>query len=97
MDEHLQRLRRWIRNSTLRQFYTELDARLPKGAYALELEGDTLTVFRLEKSRGLLGIGARSIRRPCLAVVRHNDAIEISPESADPAFVALLAEMMRSR
>jgi hypothetical protein len=97
MDEHLQRLRRWMGRATMRQFYTELQAHLPTDEYELELEGDTLTVFHLEKRRGFLGLGARQVRRPCLQVIHHSDRIEVPEECADPAFVALLAEMLRLR
>lgn len=92
MRDGLKAVRKWASRCTLRQLYTEIEAWLPKGGYTLELEGDTLTVYSVTRHRGFLGLGARQIRRPCLAVVRHNEAISVPEEHADPEFIKLLSE-----
>ncbi len=94
MDDPLERLQRWAHRRSMRQLYTELDTHLPKDAYELELEGDTLTVYRFARERGLLGIGRRRVRQPCLQAIRHNDRIEIPQEGADPGLLALLDRIL---
>jgi hypothetical protein len=89
-------LRKWLRRVSMRQLYTELDARLPRDAYQLELEGDTLTVFGLERKRRFLGLWTRTVRRPLLRVTCQNQALELGAESSDPTFVARLVEMLRT-
>jgi hypothetical protein len=96
MDDSMQRVRRWASHGNLRQFYAELGARLAKEGYEIEIEGDTLTVYGVEKQGGFLGLGGRKIRQPKLKVVQHNDSVEVPEEDADPEFVALLAERLRS-
>lgn len=89
-------LRRWLRRASMREIYTELDARLPQDAYRLELEGDTLTVFGLEHKKRFLGLGTRTVQRPLLRVTCQNHTHDLTPESADPAFVARLVEVLRA-
>ena len=94
MDEQLQILRRWASHGTMRQFYTELEARLTDENYKLELEGDTLTVYRSRREGGLFGLGGRRVREPVLAVIRRDDSVEIPEEHADPEFVQFLTETL---
>ncbi len=96
MDEHLTKLRRWASQGTLRQFYTEINAKLSGDNYEVELEGDVLTVYSVETKGGFLGIGGRKTRQICLRVIATDDAADIPEETTDPEFVEMLAERLRA-
>jgi hypothetical protein len=96
MDDNLLKLRRWASQGTLRQFYTEINARLADDKYEIELEGDVLTVYSVETQGGFLGIGGRKVREICLRVIANGEAVDIPEETADPEFVEMLAEKLRA-
>jgi hypothetical protein len=98
MEEQLQRIRSWARRGTLKQFCTEASARLAVHGYTAELSGDVATFYRQrEEKAGLLGVKKRQIREPVLTLVRHDSRVDIPVEAADPAFVDLLAGVLRDR
>jgi len=91
MEEELRTIRSWASHGTLRQFRTEISAKVAEDGYQVKLEGDTLTVYKIRKEGGFLGIGARKIEEPVLKVVGEGAGMTIPEESADEEFVRLLA------
>jgi hypothetical protein len=96
MDDQLQRLRRWASRGTMPRLYTELALRLAGEGYELELQGEELTIYGLRKPVGWRGWFRRSSRRALMRLVRYDGTVAIPEESADPAFVALLLERVKT-
>jgi hypothetical protein len=96
MDDQLQRLRRWASRGTMPRLYTELALRLAGEGYELELQGEELTIYGRRKPAGWRGWFSRSSRRALLRLVRYDGTVAIPEESADPAFVALLLERVKT-
>ena len=95
-EEDLRKIEGWASHGTLRQFYAEASAKLSKeGGYQVELEGDSLTCYRVRKEGGFLGIGKHEVKEPVLKIIRKGDEIAIPEESADEAFVKQLASLLR--
>lgn len=94
MEEELQRIRNWASHGTIRQFYTEVAARVTELGYQAELEGNALMCYKVHKEGGFLGIGARKIRETVLQVTREGDEVLVPEESADEEFVRLLAGVL---
>ncbi|MBA7703241.1 hypothetical protein ES703_112023 [subsurface metagenome] len=95
MEEELRTIRSWASHGTLRQFRTEMSAKVAADGYGVTLEGDTLTVYRIRKEGGFLGIGARKIEEPVLVVIGEGANMRIPEESADEEFLALLAPKLK--
>ena len=95
MEEELQSIRNWISHGTLRQFYADVSVRIAEAGYEAEVEGNTLTCYRVRKEGGFLGIGARKIRETVLQIIRKDDTIEIPETSIDEEFVRDLAGMLK--
>jgi hypothetical protein len=96
MDDHLQRLRRWASHASMPRLYTELALRLAGDGYELEFEGEALTVYARRKAPGLRGWFRRAVRQPVMQLVRQDGLVTVAGEQADPAFVALLLERLRT-
>ena len=95
MEEELRRIKNWASHGTLRQFYTEVSAKVSGQGYEVELEGDTLTCYRIRKVGGFLGIGAKRVREPVLKVIRKEEEIIVPEDSADEEFVHFLASSLK--
>jgi len=95
MEEELHKVRTWASHGTLRQFYTEVSAKLADEGYKVNLEGGTLTVYKVHKEGGFLGIGARKIEESVLVVTGEGAELEIPPETADAEFVGLLGAKLK--
>lgn len=91
MEEELRRIRNWASHGTIRQFYTEVSARVAELGYEAEVEGNTLTCYKVHKEGGFLGIGARKIKEVAIKVTREGDEVLVPEESADEEFVRMLA------
>jgi len=95
MEEALQKIRTWASHGTMRQFYTEISAKLADTEYQVELDGDTVRCFRVRKEGGFLGIGARKIKDVLLELTRTEDTVKVDEEHMDPAFVEMLGGLLR--
>ena len=95
MEEELRNIRSWASHGTLRQFYTEVSAKVAGEGYKLRLEGDKFTVHKIRKEGGFLGIGARKVEDPMLVVIGEGATLEIPEESADEEFVRFLAGRLK--
>jgi len=95
MEEELRTIRSWASHGTLRQFRTEISGKVAADGYRVQLQGDTLTVYRIRKEGGFLGIGARKIEEPVLVVIGEGAGMRIPEESANEEFVRLLASKLK--
>ena len=96
MEQDLLKLRRWMSHGTARQFYTEIAYKITDHGYEAEIQGDTVTCYRVKKQGGLLGIGARKVKTPVLVVTQYEHEVAIDEEHADAEFVALLTQLLRA-
>jgi len=96
MEEKLHKLRNWASHGTLRQFRTEISAKLAnEQEYEMELEGDTLTCYRVRKEGGFLGIGVKKIKETVLKVIGEGADLQIPEDSADAEFIELLSQKLK--
>jgi len=95
MEDALHKIRVWASHGTMKQFSSEVIAKLSKIGYLGELVDDTLTCYKFERKGGFLGIGARKVRKEVLRIIRKGTDVEIPAESADPEFVSLLSELLK--
>ncbi|MCE5260220.1 MAG: hypothetical protein LLG44_14355 [Chloroflexi bacterium] len=93
-EDALHKIHVWASHGTMKQFSAEVIAKLSKTEYRAELDGDTLTCYIIEKPRGFLGLGPKK-RKNLLTIIRKGDEVIIPPESADPAFVQELSEILK--
>ncbi|MCD6302535.1 MAG: hypothetical protein J7M15_03300 [Anaerolineae bacterium] len=91
MDDPVRRIQVWASHGTLRQFFTELNAKLVNLDAQCELEGNTITCYRVTKSGGFLGIGARKVKTPLLKLTKEGDQISVAEDPLDREFVSQLA------
>lgn len=94
MEDKLHRIRNWANRGTLLQFYSELSGKLAKTEYEAEMKGDAVRFYRVKKSGGFLGVGAKKQRDLVLEVVRKGTDLRVPPDTADPAFVDLILPML---
>ncbi len=96
MEEHLNKIRTWIRRGNLKQFSTQIAARLAAQNYTVELAGDTVTFYRQSTKRGgVMGMGKKQVREPVLVITQKGSAIDIPEETADPQFLEFLAGQLK--
>lgn len=96
MDEELRRIRVWASHGTMKQFATEVTAKISKlGGYQTDLEGDTLTIYHYVKSGGVLGIGARKVKETVLKVIRQGDDVVIPEDSVNADFVERFSGLLK--
>jgi hypothetical protein len=96
MEEDLRKIMLWAGHGTPRQFYYELVARLSDEGYEVELEGETLTVFKSHREGGFLGIGGRKIKEIFLELDYEGGEVSIDPESANAEVVSYLARALEA-
>jgi hypothetical protein len=96
MEQDLLKLRRWMSHGTPRQFYTEIAYKIASQGYKAEIDGDTVTCYRVKKLGGFLGIGGRKITSPVLVVTRNDGEVSIDEKGADPEFINLLTELLQA-
>ena len=94
MEDELHKIRNWANHGSLRQFRTEVAAKVSPLGYLVELEGGTLTIYKTHKEGGFLGIGARTVREVALEVVREESEAHIPMASADADLVHILAGVL---
>lgn len=94
MDEQITRLKNWVSHGTMRQFYTEMQAKLANTEYTVELVGDVITFYRTRKEGGILGLFARRVREQLLQISRQDDQVVIA-EGADPEFVQYVNSLLK--
>ena len=88
----LQKIMTWAGMGTPRQFYLEVVSKVAEADYEAELEGDTLTCYRVEKEGGFLGIGGSTTREPVLKVIMPEEGdVEVPEEPRDEEFIEFLA------
>ena len=96
MEQELLKLRRWMSHGTPRQFYTEIAYKIASEGYKAEIEGETVTCYRVKKQGGFLGIGGKKVTSPVLVVTRRDEEVDIDAKNADPEFVSLLTELLKA-
>lgn len=94
MEDALRKVTTWASHGTLRQFYTELTARISEEEYEVDIEEEKLTCYKVSKQGGFLGIGVKKTRKPVLVVETEGDLVNVDQDSADPDFVAYLAKRL---
>ena len=94
MEDTLHKIQVWASHGTLRQFHSEVAAKIAPHGYEAALKGTALTCYRVGKAGGFLGIGARKTRRPVLKLTRGSDGVTIDEDSVDEEFITLLAGML---
>lgn len=94
MEDKLHRIRNWANRGTLLQFYSELAGKLAKSEYQAEMKGNEVRFYRVKKSGGFLGIGAKQQKDLVLEVIRVGKDLLIPVETADPAFVDFIMPMI---
>ena len=92
MEDALHRIQVWASHGTMKQFSAEVIAKLSKAGMEAELNGDTLTCYKVERKGGLFG---KKERRPVLSIIRKGNEVTIPRESADPEFVEQLAILLK--
>jgi hypothetical protein len=91
----LRRIMTWAGMGTPRQFYLEVVSKVAEEDYEAELEGDTLTCYRVEKEGGFLGIGGETNREPVLKVIMPEEGdVEIPEDPRDEEFIHFLANQL---
>jgi hypothetical protein len=95
MQDELYKIHIWASHGTMKQFSAEVIAKCSKIGYEAELEGNTLTCYKVEHKGGVMGIGARKIKKTVLKIIRTGNAVEIPESEADPEFVAKLSELLK--
>jgi hypothetical protein len=96
MEDQLEKLRPVIRRGTLKQFLADASAKLAPHGYTGELEGETLTFFRVTQEKaGLFKAAKRQAKTPVLKVSRPGPTLVFDPDVVDPEFVALLIKIYR--
>lgn len=95
MQDELHKIHIWASHGTMKQFSAEVIAKLSKIGYNADLNGDTLTCYKIEHQGGILGIGVRKTKRTVLKIIRKGSDVEIPENEADPEFVAELSELLK--
>ena len=95
MQDELFKIHVWASHGTMKQFSAEVIAKLSKIGYNADLNGDTLTCYKIESQGGFLGIGARKTKKTVLKIIRKGSDVDIPESEADPEFVAQLSELLK--
>ncbi|MHB1357278.1 MAG: hypothetical protein ACYCZF_15020 [Anaerolineae bacterium] len=95
MQDELYKIHIWASHGSMKQFSAEVIAKAIKIGYDADLDGDTLTCYKIEHQGGILGIGRRKIKRTVLKIIRKGNDVEIPESEADPEFVAKLSELLK--
>ncbi|MFH1085773.1 MAG: hypothetical protein V1772_08440 [Chloroflexota bacterium] len=95
MDDPLRRVQLWASHGTPRQLMHELAAKLSDQPYRVEEKRGVVTVSRVTREGGFLGIGARQRKQVLLQVTYKGDEILLSPEQPDAALVQFLSEQLK--
>lgn len=95
VDEALEYITSWANRGNMKQFYTEVSARLSTdNEHDVELDGDTLTFYNVRKEGGILGIGGQTVRDPALRLVQEGEMITVSDEPMDPDCAMAVAQAL---
>ena len=94
LEEDLQEITSWVARGTLVQFVNEVSARIEDEGYKVQHGGNTLTIYRVEKKGGVLGIFGGTVKEPVLRIVREGDDVTIPDDSVDTRFVRMLASSL---
>lgn len=96
MEEELQKIKNWSTRGTIRQFYAEVSAKAEAAGARTELDGNTVTFYRVRKEGGFLGIGGRTVKEPVLKIIRQDDTVDIPEDSVDQEFLHQFAQSLRA-
>jgi CheY-like chemotaxis protein len=96
MDEHTRKITSWANRGTLRQFATELSARLEdEDEYQVQVMDNVLQVHRAGQEGGVLGLGGEDKQELVLEVVDQGSGLAVRELSADQELVAFLADTLQ--
>ncbi|NPV08733.1 MAG: hypothetical protein HPY83_12340 [Anaerolineae bacterium] len=91
MEDSLGKVNAWASRGTLEQFRTEARARLDAQRFDIELVGDSLMFYQKRKEGGILGLGAKWVRKPVLRISTTENGLQVQPQPLDPEFLDYLA------
>lgn len=91
MEDRLQNVRNWARQTNLRQFQAELARRLEPLGYRAELDMDRIRCYWVTVEKGVLGVRRREVKQPCGVIKRQDGSIAVL--DADEEFVETLASV----
>lgn len=91
MEDSLSKINAWVSHGTLEQFRTEARARLDAQRFDIELVGDSLMFYQKRKEGGILGLGAKQVRKPVMRIASTENGLQVQPQPLDPEFVDYLA------
>jgi hypothetical protein len=95
VDEALAYITSWANRGNMKQFYTEVSARLSTdNEHDVELDGDAVTFYNVRKEGGILGIGAQTVREPALRLVQEGEMTKISDDPMDPDCAMAVAQAL---
>lgn len=95
VDEALEYITSWANRGNMKQFYTEVSARLSSDKeHDVELDGDTLTFYNVRKEGGILGIGGQTVREPALRLAQEGEMITVSDDPMDPDCAMAVAQAL---
>ncbi|MGI6366757.1 MAG: hypothetical protein ACOX2L_00110 [Anaerolineae bacterium] len=91
MEDRLQNVKNWARQSNLRQFQTELEKRLEPLGYQAVLELDRISCYRISTNKSVLGLFKKQVKQHVGTIRRQNGSIDVS--DADEAFIQALSSV----
>jgi hypothetical protein len=95
VDEALEYITSWANRGTMRQFHTEVSARLSADHnHDVELDDETLVFYNVRKEGGILGIGGKTVREPVLKLVQDGEMIRAADDPLDPDFALELTRIL---
>ncbi|MGI6208395.1 MAG: hypothetical protein ACOYEW_09285 [Anaerolineae bacterium] len=94
MEESLSKINAWASRGTLEQFYSQVQTLLDERRFNVELVGNSLMFYQRRKEGGILGLGAKPVRRPVMRVSNTVSGVQVQPQPLDPAFAEYLAGLL---
>ncbi|MHB9032814.1 MAG: hypothetical protein ACYC6L_07190 [Anaerolineae bacterium] len=95
MEDLLYRIQVWASHGSMKQFSSEVIAKVQKMGMEAELVGNTLTCYKTDHKGGFLGMGAKKTRRIVLQITRNGNEVDIAKDTADPEFVEQLSVALK--
>jgi hypothetical protein len=95
VQDELYKIKIWASHGTMKQFSAEVIAKANKLGYEADLDGNTLTCYKVEHQGGVLGLGRKKIKKTALKIIRTGNDVEIPEGDADPEFVAKLSDLLK--
>ena len=95
MEEELNTILIWAKRGTVRQFCSDLRARIEPNGYTADVSENTITIYPTPKARRRLSRPKEQSKEPVLIIMRDDDRVTF--DKANEEFVTLLAGWARKR